>query len=146
MSKLSVCLAQPGNQRSRVKLWEGATSIGLLFLRLALAWPAWVSTGTPDLGSSPSSILTPGQLETQLGRQAWQPAPGRQGGHLQTGSTSAVTRGLGPCLSPGSLFPLPFLPSEAPRGLCPARPLQNPPPAAALCLGVTVTRAQRGKP
>lgn len=104
MSKLSVCLAQPGNQRSRVKLWEGATSIGLLFLRPALARPTRVFTRTPDLGSSPSSVLTPGQLQTQLGRQAWQPAPGRQGGYLQTGSTSAVTRGLGPCLSPGSLF------------------------------------------
>lgn len=50
MSKLSVCLAQPGNQRSRVKLWEGATSIGLLFLRPALARPTRVFTRTPDLG------------------------------------------------------------------------------------------------
>ena len=66
--------------------------MGLLFLRPALARPAWVFMGTPDLGSSPSSVLTPGQLQTQLGRQAWQPAPGWQGGYLQTGSTSAVMR------------------------------------------------------
>lgn len=91
--------------------------------------------GTPDLGSRPSSVLTPGQLQTQLGHQAWQPAPGRQGGYLQTGSTSAETRGLGPCLSPGSLFLPPCArPLEAPRGPCAARPLQNPhlqpPPSA----------------
>ena len=122
--------------------------MGLLFLRPALARPAWVFMGTPDLGSSPSSVLTPGQLQTQLGHQAWQPAPGRQGGYLQTGSTSAVTRGLGPCLSPGSLFPppcaRPFRGSPGPVSsqASPELPL----PAAALCPGVTVTRAQHGKP
>ena len=47
--------------------------------KTGLAWPAGASTGTPDLGSCPSSVLTPRQLQTQLGHQAWQPAPGRQG-------------------------------------------------------------------
>ena len=35
-----MCSAQPGNQRSRMKLCEGATSIGLLFLRPARPGPA----------------------------------------------------------------------------------------------------------
>lgn len=98
-----MCSAQPGNQRSRMKLWEGATSIGPLFLRPArpgLQGPLWehpiwgpVQAPFSPLGSFRLSWgIRPGSLP-QAGRVVTsRPAP-----HQRRPEAWAPASAPGPC-------------------------------------------------
>lgn len=127
-----MCLAQPGNQRSRVALWEGATSIEAALPKTGPGHNHRGLYGNTRFGVQSELVLTPGQPDS-AGASGLAACPRPAGGHLQTGSTSAVTRGLGPAsaLGPCSRCPssLRRLPGPVSSQASPRTHLQPPPSA-----------------